>query len=146
MFFPRFLAEVYPPLARRRLLSCPVLVLCTGQDVSLWKCLLRHQETTCHRMSPIAGSTGVGRLLLPGPQETESSCGPSKVNLKQPSRRFTIVECGSIFQGIFKFFKAVTAKKGPSCLEGVHTSTGFGRALSPRCMYFGRSRRGSLVK
>ena len=40
-------------------------------------------------------------------------------------------------------FKAVTAKKGPSCLEGVHPSTGFGRALSPRCMYFGRSRGGS---
>ena len=63
-------SELSPPLARRRLLSCPVLVLCTGQDVSLWKCLLRHQETTCHRMSPIAGSTGVGRLLLPSPQET----------------------------------------------------------------------------
>ena len=24
-------------------------------------------------------------------------------------------------------FKAVTAKKGPSCLEGVHPSTGLGR-------------------
>ena len=52
----------------------------------------------------------------------------------------------SCFPSIFKFFKAVTAKKGPSCLEGVHPSTGFGGALSPRCMYFGRSRRGSLVK
>ena len=41
-------------------------------------------------------------------------------------------------------FKAVTAKKGPSCLEGVHPSTGAAPLCPAACILAGAG--GALVK
>ena len=63
-----------------------------------------------------------------------SSCGPSKVNLTsffpRKSMRDAVFSSVCLMRGITQkreHFQGCNAKKGPSCLEGVHPSTRLGR-------------------
>ena len=70
------LSELPPPVITRRQdrsspVSCPV----TGQEDSYWKCLLRHQESSCHQETHIILSTGQEDSYHPADRRRSVSCG-----------------------------------------------------------------------
>ena len=73
--------ELSPPVTRRQDRSSPVSCPVTGQETPIGKCLLRHQEASCHQETKILLSTGQEDSYHKPTGGDPSPVGLPKVNL-----------------------------------------------------------------